>query len=103
MSLRSWCAGLIVGVILGGLLMTMSAWASGSHSASRHFSARQGDTVSLPALHWTCLMSSAATRPLFTCTSDRKPIAQVVIQSASITVGGSGKPIPVHGGYRFHY
>ncbi len=62
-----------------------------------------GELVTLPALGWTCLMSTAGARPIFTCTRDRKPIVSATITATSVIVGSSHRPIRVRGGYRFPY
>lgn len=84
-------------------LVAMSAWASPSRTARQPIRVGRGETVTLPAFGWTCLMSTASARPIFTCTRNRKPIVSATITAASIIVGSSHRPIRVHGGYRFPY
>lgn len=70
---------------------------------TRHYRLLRGDSVEIPALRWTCLMSAFQGRPIFTCTTDLKPVRSVTIWPHQITVGITGQPIRIHGGYRFDY
>src|SRR5690349_16691741 len=88
---------------VAGLVGVALALGFGSRSGQRHYRLRTGDSVSIPALRWTCLASTVHGRPIFTCTSDDKPIRGDTIWRHQIVVGGSGPPVPVQGGYRFHY
>jgi hypothetical protein len=74
-----------------------------SRNAHSHSQLKAGDSVSIPALRWTCQVSTLRGRPLFTCTSDDKPVHSATIWRHQIIVGGSGRPGGVHGGYRFHF
>lgn len=75
----------------------------GERNAQRQITVKPGDYVRIPALGWGCIASVFRGQPLFTCTSDNKPVRDVTIWAHQIIVGGIGRPAPVHGGYRFRF
>lgn len=83
--------------------LTFSVAARSSQEAARHYRLQDGDYVAIPALRWTCVMSADRGRPLFTCTSDDKPVRSVTVFPHQIYVGVTRAPVRVHGGYRFTY
>jgi D-arabinose 1-dehydrogenase-like Zn-dependent alcohol dehydrogenase len=89
--------------VIAGLVFVALAVGFVSQSGEKHFRLRVGDSVSIPSLHWTCLASTLHGRPIFTCTSDEKPVHGDTISQRQIIVGGSGRPLRVHGGYRFRF
>jgi hypothetical protein len=89
--------------VIAALVFVTCAVGFVSRSPHTHFQLRAGDSVSIPALHWTCLASTLHGRPLFTCTSDDKPVHSATIWRHQIIVGGSGRPVGGGGGYRFHF
>jgi hypothetical protein len=93
----------LVVLVIAGLVFVAFAVGFVSQSGQNHFRLRAGDSVSIPALHWTCLASTLHGRPIFTCTSDEKPVHGDTIWRHQIIFGGSGRPVRVHGGYRFRF
>jgi hypothetical protein len=89
-------------VLTGAACLTVGVGASFAQQA-HHYQLRRGDYVAIPALRWTCGMSAVHGRPIFTCTSDLKPVRSVTIWPHQITVGITRPPVAVHGGYRFGY
>jgi hypothetical protein len=93
----------LVVLVIAGLGFVALAVGFVSQSGQKQVRLRVGDSVSIPALHWTCLASTLHGRPIFTCTSDERPVHADTILRHQIIVGGSGRPVRVHGGYRFRF
>jgi hypothetical protein len=83
--------------------LALGAAAALSRESAQHVRLHEGDYVSIPALRWTCLMSNDHGRPLFTCTTDTKPVRSLTITPHQLYVGITRRPVIVHGGYRFTY
>ena len=94
----------IVAVALAVVVCLVSgADAAFSREGTQRFRLSEGDYVSIPTLRWTCLMSNDHGRPLFTCTTDTKPVRSVTITPHRLDVGITRSPVVIHGGYRFTY
>jgi hypothetical protein len=89
--------------VVAALVCVAFAVGFASRSGQRQIRLRAGDSVSIPSLGWTCLASTFQGRPIFTCTSDDKAAREDTIWRHQIIVGKSGRPVPVHGGYRFRF
>jgi hypothetical protein len=89
--------------LLGSACLAGTIGAGFGDAAAHHYRLRRGDYVEVPALRWTCLMSSVQSRPIFTCTTDNKRVRSVTLGLHDIWVGVTHQPAAVHGGYRFSY
>jgi hypothetical protein len=76
---------------------------NGDATSGHRYRLVRGDLVQVPALGWTCLAANGGASPIFTCTSDSKPIKSAAIGLHQIIVGVPHAPAAVHGGYRFDY
>lgn len=95
--------GVVAVALAAAACLALGADAALSRHAAQHFQLREGDYVSIPALRWTCLMSNDHGRPLFTCTTDTKPVRSVTVTPHQLDVGITKPPGVIHGGYRFTY
>jgi hypothetical protein len=70
---------------------------------STRYQLRRGDSVAVLSLGWTCLASTYRGHPIFTCTTNEKPIRSITVAPQQIIVGNTRPPMVVHGGYSFRY
>jgi hypothetical protein len=82
---------------------TVAAGVAFARDQSTHYQLRRGDFVSVPSLGWTCLASTHRDHPIFTCTTNDKPIRSITVAPQQIVVGDTRPPTVVHGGYAFRY
>lgn len=82
---------------------TLAVGVAFARDQSTHYQLRRGDSVAVPSLGWTCLASTYREHPIFTCTTNQKPIRSITVSPQQIIAGNTRPPTVVHGGYSLRY